>query len=120
MRKQAITTIYIPEDKIPIFEELTRIAKREGRSVSSILIEFIEEYVKKHGEGNPVIALDKFISGAVVKALPTLGHDPRRWNWRNTPTHLLEEIWRQSKQWYEAADYYLQLRKKGYIEVGKE
>jgi hypothetical protein len=69
-------TLYISKDKIPVFEKMKEIAKREGRPLSAIIWSLLEEYVKKHGEGNPSFRLEKWIEQPNFKAFPTLGEIP--------------------------------------------
>ena len=94
-----ITTIYVPKDKEIIWEKAKEVAQREGKSVSAIIIEFLEEYVKKHGEGNPAFTLDQFVEKEVIKAWPTLGHDPWRFDLSGFDDRELGEIRKQVYQW---------------------
>ena len=47
-----------------------KIANREGKSLSSIIMDMLRNYVKVHGDGNPVYALDKWIGNPEFKAVP--------------------------------------------------
>lgn len=53
----------------PIIDEVKKIAKRENRSQSQVIVLALEEYVKAHGKGNDTYQLEEFAKGAV--ALPT-------------------------------------------------
>jgi hypothetical protein len=68
--------LYVPKDKLPILEKLKEIAKREGKPISAIIFTLIEDYLKKHGEGNPSFRLDKWVEQPNFKAFPTLGEIP--------------------------------------------
>ena len=53
-----ISTIYFPnEDE---YEKIKELAYKERKTVSEIARESLEEYYKKHGDGNPVYTLDHF------------------------------------------------------------
>ena len=52
-----------------ILDEVKKIAKREKRSQSAIIMSALAEYAKAHGKGNDSYALEEFAKGAV--ALPT-------------------------------------------------
>lgn len=56
-------------DEQPIIDEVAKIAKREKRSKSQVIVLALEEYTKAHGKGNDSYPLEAFAKGAV--ALPT-------------------------------------------------
>lgn len=114
------TTIYIFKQNEEAWKKAIEIARREGKSISKLINDFIVDYVKKHAEGNPSFTLDHFAKGIVVKALPSLGHDPAQWNWDDTPVTLLNEIKQNAQKWLEAADYHLQVKDRGYYELRKK
>ena len=59
---------YAVEDE-PIIHAAQKIAERERRSFSKIVILALEEYNKAHGKGNASFALETFAGGNI--ALPT-------------------------------------------------
>ncbi|MEM0010367.1 MAG: hypothetical protein QXW39_07375 [Candidatus Bathyarchaeia archaeon] len=65
--------LYVSKDKKEIFQRFVEIARREGKKVSALLLELAEDYVKKHGSGNPTFPLDKWVENNEVLAFPTLG-----------------------------------------------
>jgi hypothetical protein len=65
----------INEDLLPIYAEFKKIATREGKTMSELIREFILDYVKKHGEGNPVYKLDEWQDKPSFKAYPALDSD---------------------------------------------
>jgi len=87
-----ITSLSIPDDKIPVFEEFKKIAQREGKSFSALLVEVVEEYVKKHAEGNPVYKLDKWVDNREFVAFPSLGEPARPSRLRKLPPDMLKEL----------------------------
>lgn len=54
------------------WKECMRIANREGKPLSSLVMGLLKDYVKVHGDGNPVYALDKWIGNPEFKAVPAL------------------------------------------------
>ena len=52
-----ITSINVP---VKLHKKLKEIAIREDKDLGDIFKELMEQYVKTHGEGNPVYSLDKF------------------------------------------------------------
>ena len=52
-----LTALKLP---IELHKKIKEIAVREGRDMQEIFRETLEEYVKIHGEGNPVYPLDKW------------------------------------------------------------
>jgi len=52
------------------YEKLKEIARREGRSASSIINELIEEYIRKHEPGNPQLRLDRILEGKMDLTRP--------------------------------------------------
>ena len=60
-----------------IHDELKVIAVREGRPLQDILIELGEDYIKKHGNGNPAFTLDQFQDPNMV-AYPAVMSDHQK------------------------------------------
>ena len=61
-----LTTIKMP---VELHKKLKELAAREGTDMTEIIIKEIEEYVKIHGEGNPIYPLDKW-ADPEFKAIP--------------------------------------------------
>ena len=55
-----VSSFSFTEDKKPIVDEFAKIADRERKGRSRVLIQLMEEYVKVHSEGNPAFTLDQF------------------------------------------------------------
>jgi hypothetical protein len=64
-----VITIYPTEERKPVWENIKKIALREGKPASEIAFEAFEEYIKAHGEGNPNYRIDQFPS--IIGAYPT-------------------------------------------------
>ena len=52
-QKRIITSFSCPEDKAWILDSADEIARREKVSFSRVLLKALEEFIEKHGEGNP-------------------------------------------------------------------
>jgi hypothetical protein len=55
-----IKSFSFKEDKLQIIQKFDAIAEKEKKKFSELLVEQIEDYVKKHGDGNPAFTLDQF------------------------------------------------------------
>jgi len=55
-----ISSISIPEDEYPTWGKFKNIAKREGKSASSLIWTFIVDYVDIHDPGNPQLRITSF------------------------------------------------------------
>jgi len=56
-RVHIITSWGVSEDERWVLEELRRLAKLEGLSMSKIITRAVKEYLQRHGEGNPQLTL---------------------------------------------------------------
>jgi len=108
---------YLKDEDSLWVEYLKKIAEREGKSLSELIRNVLKEYAENHGCANPNHRLDDFAKGFVFEAMPTLGHDPSKWDWENTSDRMLIKIWRYAKEWLSQAEYQLQKRKGGPITI---
>ena len=76
----AVNSFSYPVNKSNIIQEFRIIAAREGKSLSELLVEILEEYVKNHSQGNNTFKLDIWQEDPNFKALPTLLSDAEKWN----------------------------------------
>jgi hypothetical protein len=60
-------------------ETLEEIHWRERKSVSEIVREAIDEWIRNHAEGNSTFSLDKWQENPEFKAIPTLLSPPEKW-----------------------------------------
>jgi hypothetical protein len=74
-----IGTFAFSIEKLHMMEEFKKIAHREGKNRSTVLVELIEQYVKVHGEGNPAFTLDQF-QDPNFKAMPATMSSKEKWN----------------------------------------
>jgi hypothetical protein len=98
-----MAVIYLNERTKALWEELKKIAKREGVPVSEIARRAWEDYIRKHGEGNPVMPLEKWNRGPEVWALPTLGEPIDLEKWMKAPEQELQILLKAVKARYEEA-----------------
>jgi hypothetical protein len=66
------TTISVSLEQ-ELLEAFKRVAVREGKPVNRLIQEFMRDYVKKHGSGNPAFPLDKWVDNPELSAHPTIG-----------------------------------------------
>jgi hypothetical protein len=64
--------------KKELHQKLKEISTREQRSIGDILNKLIEEYIKVHGEGNPIYTLDNW-KDPTFKAYPAFGRTVQDW-----------------------------------------
>ena len=62
---------YSAEKQLAV-EEFDKIAKRENKSFSELLVELMEDYAKKHSEGNPSFQLTQWVEKPDFKPWPAL------------------------------------------------
>lgn len=65
-------TIYPTPERKKLWEEFQKIAKREGKTASELFEQILAEYIKEHGEGNPVYSLDKWNENNFFVAYPAV------------------------------------------------
>lgn len=65
-------SIYFGENDNEDFKKLREIARREGVSMGEVIRKLTKDYIKKHGDGNPNFALEKF-QDPDFRPFPTLG-----------------------------------------------
>ena len=76
------------------WEECHKVARRENKALSTIIMEKLTEYVKVHGEGNPVYVLDKWVDNPDFKAVPAALESKEKWIefCKHCPDETLKEI----------------------------
>ncbi len=67
--------VYLDEDKINEFHML---ALKERKKLKVLHLEIIEDYIKKHADGNPQYKIDQFDDPNFV-AIPAVFRDSRAW-----------------------------------------
>lgn len=64
--------------KEEIYTKFKEICVKEGVGVGDKLNEFIEKYIKEHGDGNPAFTLDQF-ADPNFKVCPAFFRDKQTW-----------------------------------------
>jgi len=75
-----------------MYEELKMLALKEHTSVKSLITRELEDYIKKHKDGNPQFKLDQFADPNFV-ACPAFFRDLHYWKYyfsNQTPEELLK------------------------------
>jgi hypothetical protein len=65
--------IYVRKEDIPLWDEFSKICRREGKGLTEVIKELVAEYVKNHKEGNSTFVLEKWLKDPEFMALPSLG-----------------------------------------------
>jgi len=73
-----VVSFSFKEEKVGVVEEFKKIAKREGRDKSKVLVDLIEQYVKEHSAGNPTFTLEQF-QDPNFQAVPAYLSDKDKW-----------------------------------------
>ena len=73
-----IKTISFGKEKESIFLEFQKIALREGKDTSKMIVHLMEEYVKIHSSGNPSFTIDQFQDPS-FQAVPAYYSDQQKW-----------------------------------------
>jgi hypothetical protein len=79
-KRNVIGTISYPEDFEPVMQGFRIVAARERKSVSELMRDVIEQYVKVHGEGNPSYELSKWVDQPEFIGDPAVREDNRKWD----------------------------------------
>ncbi len=74
-----VSSFSFTEDKKQMLEEFKKIADREGKGRSELIIELLEEYVKNHSAGNSTFKIDDFQDPNFI-AMPATMSDTGKWN----------------------------------------
>ncbi len=96
-----------------LYKKFKEICDREGIKIGSKLNEFMENYVKVHGEGNPVYPLDKFLD-ANFKAVPAFFENiEKKWfpHFQSSNDNELDEIIEQTEKIFHYASAYRNINK---------
>ena len=93
--------VYTFSCEAELLERFKEVARREGRPVSRLLQELMEDYLKKHGRGNPAFPLDKWVENKDFIAFPTLGEKPDPELAKKMPDEMVQTIRYYSWEWYQ-------------------
>jgi len=56
-----VRSFSISLEQLKLLNDLKKVAKQEGTSVSEEIVKAIEEHVKKHGRGNPQLLITHYV-----------------------------------------------------------
>lgn len=90
---------------------------KEGIGIGDKINEFIAEYIKVHGDGNPAYSLDLFVKNAAMKAVPAVFRNKQDWfNWLSkiTDEKMLQDILSQAQLILSLADDQI-MRNRGHV-----
>ena len=76
--------------ELGMYEELKMLALKEHTTVKSLITRELEDYIKKHKDGNPQFKIDQFNDPDFV-ACPAFFRNKRMWNFyfsKQTPLEL--------------------------------
>ena len=82
------------DNKKQIVESAEKIASKEGKKFSELILELLEKHVQIHGDGNPAYTLDQWQNNPRMLAIPALGSE------RETVFQYWQKI-RGTKTWTE-------------------
>jgi len=95
--------LYVSGEDIQIMDKAIELARTEGLSLNKLIIKALEEYIKRHGQGNPSFPLDKWVENIEFKAFPTLGDKPNPRLLNTLDNDMLEEYAQNAWLHLEAA-----------------
>ena len=65
-------------DKEPVIQKINELADKEGKKISELIMSILEEYVKKHSDGNPQFTIEQFNDPDFI-ACPAFYRDCSTW-----------------------------------------
>lgn len=104
-----IYQMYLNKEDEALFEEFKKISQREGKSMAQMFKEFMAEYIKKHGQGNPAYQIDKWVQDPGFMAFPALDSD---WEQVNLPGFDDKDLTHMAQKAYEILNFIKQEAKK--------
>lgn len=78
--KHSIGSFSYSREKEPAIDEFEKIAEREGKSFSELVVELIEKYSKEHGDGNPNYELTQWAQQPDFKVTPAFFAENEKWD----------------------------------------
>jgi len=61
------------EEMLKMWAQFKKLAHREEKPAVQLVREVLQDYIKKHAEGNPNFPLDLWATDSTIKAFPTTG-----------------------------------------------
>ena len=105
---------YTP-DKLKLIEDIQRIAKRDGKSFSEVVVLAMEDYQKAHGAGNAQYQLGNWVDQPEFKAYPAFASDRKKWmeHLQQSNKKEIEYLRNQADMIKDMAGRYLDMIRRG-------
>jgi len=94
--------VHLDSEKIESFKD---IARKERRKIKEIHKELIEDYIKKHGDGNPAYTLDHYND---ENFLATPAYHRPKLAWRSYLTKCTDK---EYKEWVRQLEFFMNLER---------
>jgi hypothetical protein len=78
MSKHIVSAFSYPLESDDLIKNCKKIAEREEKTLSKIILELLADYAKKHGDGNPAFTLDQF-QDKNFRACPAFYRENKDW-----------------------------------------
>lgn len=91
--------LYVRKEYQPILEKAKEVAKREGKPLSELIFTLLQDYIKKHGSGNPSFEITKWVEKPDFKAYPTLGETPNADKLMREDPETIKDLYARLDQW---------------------
>jgi len=107
--RNIISSFSYSNDDAALMDDFQKIADREHRKFSPMLVEVVRDYVKAHKNGNSQFTLEKSTEAGFT-ALPTLGEKNQRQKLEKLSDKDIVEILKASLTWSREAEAILKKR----------
>ena len=79
MGKSIVDSFSFPVEEVVVLEKFVKIAERERKSKSALIMELVRQYIKEHGDGNPAYSLTKWVQDSDFKVTPAFFESQPKW-----------------------------------------
>lgn len=77
-------TLLMTDKRKKLIEEIKKTADSAHMDLSQIIDVALEEWLKRHGSGNPAFDLTQWVDNSSFVPWPSIGHDSKKWfKWFN-------------------------------------
>jgi hypothetical protein len=98
-----IKAISVRDADLHVWEEFVKLAAREGRSASELIMGWVRDYIERHSK-NPATPLDTWVANPDYSLFPTLGEPPDWRKLREWPRNKLTELRDNAKAYFELSE----------------
>ena len=115
-----VVSFAVRDDEVEIWHKFVTISRREAKSTSHLIMEIIKDYVKRHGGGNPVTPLTKWVEDKDFIFFPTLGEKPTIKKLKKMDKSMLKELADNATDYANLANYLMakQTEHEAHIHLG--